>query len=116
MAPSPPRYQQTRFQHRVAQAGRLLEGWATNPWRRISLLTIVLLSAFAIGGGLAAITGALSYIDQLSALICVGAIELAVRVRRRLRLRSGDQLGLQMLDMARIGLFYGLVLDGFKLL
>ncbi len=116
MATSPPRYQQTRFQQRVAQAGSLLEGWASNPWRRLSLLTIVLLSAFAVGGGLAAITGALSYIDQLSALICVLAMELAVRWRRRLLQRPGDRLGLQLLDMARIGLLYGLVLDGFKLL
>jgi hypothetical protein len=116
MAPSPPRYQQTRFQQRVAQAGSLLESWANNPWRRLSLLTIVLLTGFAVGGGLAAITGALSYIDQLSAFVCVGAIELAVRLRRRLLLRPGDRLGLQLLDMARIGLLYGLVLDGFKLL
>jgi len=116
MATSPPRYQQTRFQQRVAQAGSLLEGWATNPWRRLSLLTIVLLSAFAVGGGLAAITGALSYIDQLSALICVLAMELAVRSRRQLLQRPGDRLGLQLLDMARIGLLYGLVMDGFKLL
>ncbi|MEI6032522.1 MAG: DUF565 domain-containing protein [Synechococcaceae cyanobacterium ELA739] len=116
MATSPPRYQQTRFQQRVAQVGSLLEGWATNPWRRLSLLIIVLLSAFAVGGGLAAITGALSYIDQLSALICVVAMELAVRSRRRLLQRQGDRLGLQLLDMARIGLLYGLVLDGFKLL
>lgn len=116
MAPSPPRYQQTRFQQRVGQAGSLLESWATNPWRRLSLLTIVLLAAFAIGGGLAAITGALSYVDQLSALVCVMTIELAVRLRRRLVLRTGGQLGLQLLDMARIGLLYGLVLDGFKLL
>jgi hypothetical protein len=109
------RYQQTRFQQRVAQAGDGLVLWATNPWRRASLLLIVLLSGFAIGSGLGAITGALSSIDQLSALACVLAIEAAARLRGRLR-RRPERLPLQILDMARMGLLYGLLIDGFKLL
>ena len=116
---SPPsslgRFQQTRLQRRVAQAGGSRERWATNPWRRLSLLLSVLLLSFCVGGGLGAITGALSIIDQLSALVCVLAIELAARLRGRL-LRRGDRLALQLVDMARIGFLYGLVLDGFKLL
>ena len=65
---------------------------------------------------LGAITGALSYFDQLSALICVLALEMAARCRPWLLKRPRDQrLGLQLLDMARIGLLYGLMLDGFKL-
>jgi hypothetical protein len=39
-----------------------------------------------------------------------------VRARGPLRRRQGDRLPLQLLDMARIGLLYGLLLDGFKLL
>ena len=109
------RFQQTRLQRRVVQAGGRLERWATNPWRRLSLLLSVLLLSFCVGGGLGAITGALSTIDQLSALICVLAIELAARLRGRL-LRRRDRLALQLVDMARIGFLYGLVLDGFKLL
>ena len=109
------RYQQTRFQQRVAQTGDVLVLWATNPWRRASLLLIVLLSGFAIGSGLGAITGALSSIDQLSALACVLAIEVAARLRGRLR-RRPERLPLQILDMARMGLLYGLLIDGFKLL
>jgi hypothetical protein len=110
------RFQQTRFQQRVAQAGDQLVSWAANPWRRISLLLIVLLLAFAIGGGLGTITGALSYADPVAALICVAAIEAASRLRGRLLAASGDRLALQLLDMARMGLLYGLMLDGFKLL
>lgn len=113
---STPRYQQTRFQRRVAAAGAALERWATNPWRRVSLLLIVLLGSFAIGGGLGAITGALSQIDQIAALVCVVLLEVAVRLRRPLLRRSGDHLGLQLLDTSRIGLLYGLTLDAFKLL
>lgn len=109
------RYQQTRFQRRVAAAGAGLEQWALNPWRRVSLLLIVLLGSFAIGGGLGTITGALSEIDQLSALVCVLLLEAAVRLRRPLLHRSGDRLALQLLDMLRMGLLYGLTLDAFKL-
>ena len=111
-----PKYQQTRVQQRLIQAGDALAQWATNPWRRLSLSLIVLLVSFGIGGGLGAITGALSYIDQLSALVCVLALEMAARCRPWLLKRPRDQrLGLQLLDMARIGLLYGLLLDGFKL-
>jgi hypothetical protein len=121
MPPVPPRFrqtrlQQTRFQRRVAQAGERLGQWAANPWRRLSLLLVVLLTAFVVGGSLGTITGALSYTDPLAALLCVVAIEIAARGRGRLLERPGDRIGVQMLDMARMGLLYGLLIDGFKLL
>jgi hypothetical protein len=109
-------YQQTRFQARVAQAKQSLEHWAANPWRRMSLLLIVLLISFSIGGVVGSITGAFSQLDPLGALVCVVAIELAIRARGPLIRRRGDDLALQLIDMGRIGLLYGLLLDGFKLL
>ncbi|MFM2080969.1 MAG: hypothetical protein RLZZ124_689 [Cyanobacteriota bacterium] len=69
-----------------------------------------------IGNAVATLTGARAYLDPLAALLCVVLIELAIRARRPLRLRSGDPLALQMLDMTRIGFSYGLLLEGFKLL
>jgi hypothetical protein len=95
LSPAPPRQpqgrlQQTRFQRQLVAAGDGLIQWAANPWRRWSLLLIVLLISFSIGG--------------------------AVRARTPLRRRGGDRLPLQLLDAARIGLLYGLLLDGFKLL
>jgi len=42
-------------------------------------------------------------------------IELAARLRSRL-LAQPLKLRLQVLDMARMGVLYGLLLDGFKLL
>ncbi len=96
--------------------GLALTAWAQNPWRRLSLQLITLLMAFSIGGAVGSITGALSKLDPIGALICVAAIELAIRARGPLRRRGGDRLALQLLDMARIGLLYGLLLDGFKLL
>jgi hypothetical protein len=111
-----PRYQQTRFQQRVAQAIASLERWASNPWRRLSLQLIVLLISFSIGGAIGTISGAFSELDPVGALICVSAIELAIRARGPLLRRQGDRLILQLLDMARLGLLYGVLLDGFKLL
>jgi hypothetical protein len=43
-------------------------------------------------------------------------MELAIRVRGPLLRRSTNNLGLQLLDMARLGFCYGLLLEGFKLL
>ena len=113
---APSRRQQTRFQQELVGLGAALTAWAQNPWRRLSLQLIILLVAFSIGGAIGSITGALSKLDPLGALICVLAMELAIRARGPLRRRGGDLLGLQLLDMARIGLLYGLLLDGFKLL
>jgi hypothetical protein len=112
----PPPLQQTRFHRGVVGLGDRLAAWATNPWRRLSLLLIVLLAGFVVGGGLGTITGALSYIDQISALVCVLVIEAAARWRSRLLRSAADRLPLQLLDMARMGVLYGLLLDGFKLL
>jgi hypothetical protein len=72
--------------------------------------------ALVVGGGLGSITGALAYFDPVSALVAVLALETAVRIRGRLLAGRRDRLILQLIDMARIGLLYGLLLDGFKLL
>jgi hypothetical protein len=110
------RLQQTRFQRRIADATSSLESWAINPWRRASLLLIVLLLGVAVGGALGSISGALDYFDPLSALVCILLIEAAVRLRPALLQNRDDRLTLQLLDMARMGVLYGLLLDGFKLL
>ena len=69
--------QQTRFQQAVVGAGSRLQSWAQNPWRRLSLQLIVLLSWFSIGGAVASIIGQLSQLDPVGALVCVVAMELA---------------------------------------
>jgi hypothetical protein len=112
----PVQLQQTRFQRELVNLNDGLVSWAANPWRRLSLLLIVLLMAFSIGGAVGSITGALAKFDPIGALVCVTAMELAIRLRGHLRRQPGDKLGLQLLDMARIGLLYGLLLDGFKLM
>ena len=76
----------------------------------------MLLASFFIGNAVATITGARSLLDPLAAVLCVLAIELAIRLRRPLLRQGSDRLGLQLLDMTRIGFSYGLLLEGFKLL
>lgn len=108
--------QQTRFQRSLVEGGKRIVAWANNPWRRASLQLIVLLISFSIGGVVASISGQIGQSDPVGALLCVLAMELAVRARGPLRRRRADRLPLQLLDMARIGVLYGLLLDGFKLL
>jgi len=108
--------QQTRFQRLIVGSGERLRAWAVNPWRRWSLQLIVLLLSFVIGGALGSISGTVSALDPLSALICVVAIELAARWRGSLLRQPNQAVVLGLLDMARIGLLYGLLLDGFKML
>jgi hypothetical protein len=110
------RYQNTRFQTRIAEAGSRLGDWTLNPWRKLSLLLLTFLLSFLIGVGLGTITGSLDLMDLVGAVICVMVLELSVRARGVLRRGEGRRLPLHLLDMARMGLLYGLLLEGFKLL
>ena len=110
------RLQSTRLQRSLGEASTRLDHWATNPWRRISLLLIALTASFMLGNGIAAISGSLNLMDPLASMLTVGVLEVMVRVRRHWARDHQTHLGRQLLDMVRIGLLYGLLLEGFKLL
>lgn len=110
------RLQATRLQRSLGNGWERLNRWSTNPWRKASLLLIVMLSSFVIGSSVGAIAGVGGLMDPVAALITVSAWETMVRLRRPWPKRPDTLLGLQMLDMTRIGLIYGLLLEGFKLL
>jgi hypothetical protein len=110
------RYQQTRVQTRFAEAGLRLTEWARNPWRKLSLLLLTFFLSFVIGVGLGSISGALNLLDVVAAMLCVLVLEATIRGRGALRRGEGDRLPLHLVDMARTGLLYGLLLEGFKLL
>ncbi|HGY5532802.1 MAG: DUF565 domain-containing protein [Prochlorococcus sp.] len=110
------RLQSTRLHRSVGQAGERLELWAINPWRRSSLFLIVLLTAFLLGSSIGTISGALDLMDPIGALFTVMIWEAMVRLRRQWPSPQKAILARQLLDMARIGLLYGLLLEGFKLL
>jgi hypothetical protein len=109
-------YQNTRFQTRIAEFGARLSEWSLNPWRKLSLLALTFLFFFFSGVGLGSIIGALSLMDLVAAVLCVLTLELGVRARGVLRRGGGDRLAMHLVDMARMGLLYGLLLEGFKLL
>jgi hypothetical protein len=108
--------QQTRLHTQLGLATERLQVWANNPWRRLSLQLIVLFTTFFFGGAIGMISATQNFLDPLAALICVVPFEVSVRSRRRLLERRGDRLPLQLIDAARVGWLYGLVLEGFKLL
>ncbi len=99
--------------------GKILEGldlWAVNPWRRYSLFLIVFLMGFLFGSSVGAINGVLALMDPIGAFFIVFLIELMVRLRRRFPPDTGSKLILSIIDFMRMGLLYGLILEGFKLL
>ncbi|QEY32242.1 DUF565 domain-containing protein [Synechococcus sp. RSCCF101] len=107
--------QRTRIERSLGEAPLRFAAWSVNPWRRHSLQLVVLLSGFGVGTTLGTVGGALSVMDPVGAFVVVALLEVGVRLRPGLR-REGRRLPLQLLDMARVGVLYGLLLEGFKLL
>ena len=110
------RLQATRLQLSLGDGWGRLDRWASNPWRRTSLLVIAVLSSFAMGSSVGSIAGVSGLMDPIASLLTVTMWELLVRLRRPWPHRPDMKLGLQLLDMVRIGLIYGLLLEGFKML
>ena len=110
-----PKIQSTNLNRKIIKAFDRLDLWATNPWRRISLFLITFLSAFLLGSSIGTINGALSLMDPVGALISVFIIELMVRARNNANIFRGLPLILKLVDLARFGFLYGLLMEGFKL-
>ena len=108
--------QSTRLRRNLGEAIQRLEEWSVNPWRRLSLLLIVLLAAFAIGSSIGMINGVLAVMDPVGALITVLLMELMVRIRRGWPDSRRGSVTRELLDFSRIGILYGLLHEGFKLL
>ncbi len=110
------RLQSTTLNRNFGKALDRLDVWAINPWRRYSLLLIVLLTGFFLGTSIGTINGVLSLMDPIGAFITVLILEILVRYRRNGVIRKRNALTINLLDSARMGLLYGLLLEGFKLL
>ena len=108
------RLQSTRLQTNAGAALQRLEDWASNPWRRLSLLAIAGLIGFLIGTAITPVAGVLGQMDPVAALLVVLGTELTIRRRRSSE--PSLKLPQQLLDLGRIGFLYGLFLEGFKLI
>ena len=108
--------QSTRLHRNLGQLMKRLDNWAANPWRRSSLLIIVLLAAFVLGSSIGMVNGVLAIMDPVGALITVLILEFMVRLRRKWDESERASITPQIIDFSRIGILYGLLHEGFKLL
>jgi hypothetical protein len=108
--------QNTRLNRLVDASLTQFTLWASNPWRKTSLLLMTLLFGFFLGVAIPATAGQKAELDIIGAAILVLAIELVNRFvcRQRYDL-SNSQLFLQCLNSLKIGMTYSLFLEAFKL-
>ncbi len=62
------------------------------------------------------INGALSLMDPVGAFVTVLFLELLIRIRRLSSFSKNYPATLNVIDTLRIGIVYGLFMEGFKLL
>ena len=110
------RYQTTSLNKNFSNVLLKLEDWADNPWRRYSFLLIIFLIGFLLGSSVGMINGVLALMDPIGAFITVVLLELMIRLRKFTQRDRRSSIALQILDTSRIGLLYGLFMEGFKLL
>ena len=107
---------QTTALHRIfGKAFDRLDVWASNPWRRYSLFIIVFLTSFFFGSSVGMINGVLALMDPIGAFFTVAILELMVRLRRVWTYSKRESVSLKLMDVSRMGLLYGLLIEGFKL-
>ena len=108
--------QKTKFQLLVIDNFESLSKWAINPWRRYSLALSVFLIGYFIGSSLGMISAVVEVIDPIGAFLSVLFIEILIKVRRRIHFDKGKKLLLLLIDVFRLGLFYGFFTESLKLL
>lgn len=107
--------QRTRLRQAMGGSLHGLALWAANPWRRVSLLSVIFTAAFLLGNGITSISGAFNVLDPLAAVIAMALTEVLVRQRPRLQ-RQANHLWLHLVDAFRVGFLYGVILDGFRMM
>jgi predicted Co/Zn/Cd cation transporter (cation efflux family) len=109
--------QNTRLSNLLGYISINLRNWLTNPWRRISLGIIGLLSGYFLGSAIPLISGQAALSDIIVAAIALIVTELISFLAYR---RSGNytRLGgwsLDLLNALKIGFIYSMFVESFKL-
>ena len=112
----PQRVQKTVLYKSSAKLIDRLANWSANPWRRYSLLLIIFLLGFLIGSSLGMINGVLALMDPVGAFIALIFLELLIQARFVFLKSNKPIILVRVFDMLRMGLVYGLVSEGLKLL
>lgn len=95
-----------------------------NPWRRLSLLLITVLTGNFLASTISTVAGQRAELDVLAAFLLVGLTELTswlvYRSSDRSRPLAGEQpaarsLLLEILNGLKLGVLYGLFVEAFKL-
>lgn len=114
--------QNTRLNSLIDVISDQLVRWLQNPWRRISILIISLLSGNFLATVIATTTGQTADWDVLIAIILLGLIELTnwlvhgkAERRSPTTNRQPRSLIIVMLNGIKLGLTYGLFVEAFKL-
>jgi hypothetical protein len=113
--------QRTRLSTLVESLGNQFNRWLLNPWRRISLTLIALLSGNFFGIAIAAVAGQAADQDVVVSLILVLAAEFISWLVYTRRWRNPDQLDLpkplwlDCLNGFKLGTMYSLCVEAFKL-
>ncbi|MBK16469.1 MAG: DUF565 domain-containing protein [Prochlorococcus sp. SP3034] len=108
--------QKTKFQRKVIENIEGLSLWATNPWRKYSLASLLFLFGYFFGSSLGMISAVYNLLDPIGALIAVAIIEFLIFLRRSFVFNKTKKLLLLIIDFLRIGLIYGFFTEGLKLL
>ncbi|MBE9184719.1 MAG: DUF565 domain-containing protein [Microcoleus sp.] len=107
--------QNTRINRLIDVLGEQFTRWASNPWRRISLLLISLLFGTFLGTAISTIAGQSADWDIIAGALLVLLTELVsllVYGFPRLKTRF---LWVEMLNALKIGVTYNLFVEAFKL-
>jgi len=112
--------QNTRLSTIVNASVERLSRWSRNPWRRISLIVISLLSGFFLASIISTVSGVKSEQDAISAGIVLLVVEFISRYvygmrRESNRTNETSPLTPEILNSLKLGLIYGLFLEAFKL-
>lgn len=107
--------QNTRLTRLVDTIGSQLGGWFSNPWRRLSLLTISLLFGVFLGTAIPTTAGQAADWDIIGAGLLVLFTEISSRIFYRFNRGSNRYLWVEMLNALKIGLTYSLFIEAFKL-
>ena len=110
------RMQKTFLYRSSAKIVDRLANWAGNPWRRYSLLVIIFFIGFLIGSSLGMINGVLALMDPVGAFISLIFLEILIKARLFFLKSKKPIILVRVFDMFRIGLAYGLISEGLKLL
>ena len=110
------RPQKTKFQVLILDNLKTISNWASNPWRKYSVILIIFFIGYFFGSSLGMISAVYNLLDPVAALISVLIIEILIKIRRVLLSDKKKRFFLLIADFLRIGLLYGFFTESLKLL